>query len=93
MSQRILVWDVPTRVFHWLLVLSFSGAFLTADGALPRYPCGARLHPARLNRVQVSVGIFRHALCEVPLIFVQAPRNCCLFDIAAQGQAPALCGT
>lgn len=31
MSQRILVWDVPTRVFHWLLVISFSGAFLTAE--------------------------------------------------------------
>lgn len=31
MSQRILVWDVPTRVFHWLLVLSFGGAFLTAE--------------------------------------------------------------
>jgi cytochrome b len=31
MSQRILVWDVPTRVFHWVLVMSFSGAFLTAE--------------------------------------------------------------
>lgn len=31
MSQRILVWDVPTRVFHWLLVLSFCGAFLTSE--------------------------------------------------------------
>jgi cytochrome b len=31
MSQRILVWDVPTRVFHWLLALSFGGAFLTAE--------------------------------------------------------------
>lgn len=31
MSQRIMVWDVPTRVFHWLLVLSFGGAFLTAE--------------------------------------------------------------
>jgi cytochrome b len=31
MSQRILVWDVPTRVFHWLLVLSFAGAYLTAE--------------------------------------------------------------
>jgi cytochrome b len=31
MSQRILVWDVPTRVFHWLLVVSFAGAFLTAE--------------------------------------------------------------
>jgi cytochrome b len=31
MSQRTLVWDVPTRVFHWLLVISFSGAFITAE--------------------------------------------------------------
>ncbi len=31
MSQRIMVWDVPTRVFHWLLVLSFTGAFLTSE--------------------------------------------------------------
>lgn len=31
MLQRILVWDMPTRVFHWLLALSFAGAFLTAE--------------------------------------------------------------
>jgi cytochrome b len=31
MTQRILVWDVPTRLFHWLLALSFAGAFLTAE--------------------------------------------------------------
>ncbi|HXV07523.1 MAG TPA: cytochrome b/b6 domain-containing protein [Burkholderiales bacterium] len=31
MSEPVLVWDVPTRVFHWLLALSFAGAFLTAD--------------------------------------------------------------
>lgn len=31
MIQRILVWDIPTRVFHWLLVLSFGGAYLTAE--------------------------------------------------------------
>lgn len=31
MIQRILVWDMPTRVFHWLLALSFGGAFLTAE--------------------------------------------------------------
>ena len=29
--RRILVWDAPTRVFHWLLVLSFVGAYLTAE--------------------------------------------------------------
>ena len=31
MLQRILVWDIPTRVFHWLLAISFTGAYLTAD--------------------------------------------------------------
>lgn len=31
MNERILVWDVPVRVFHWTLVLSFCGAFVTAE--------------------------------------------------------------
>jgi cytochrome b len=31
MSERIQVWDVPTRVFHWSLVLTFCGAFLTSE--------------------------------------------------------------
>ncbi len=30
-QQRIFVWDLPTRVFHWLLVLSYAGAWLTFD--------------------------------------------------------------
>lgn len=28
---RILVWDIPVRVFHWLLAASFAGAYLTAE--------------------------------------------------------------
>ncbi len=31
MTTRILVWDIPTRIFHWLLAASFAGAFLTAE--------------------------------------------------------------
>lgn len=31
MNARILVWDLPTRLFHWALALSFLGAFLTAE--------------------------------------------------------------
>ena len=27
----ITVWDLPVRVFHWLLVFSFAGAYLTAE--------------------------------------------------------------
>lgn len=30
MIRRILVWDLPTRVFHWLQALSFAGAYLLA---------------------------------------------------------------
>ncbi|MBI5616294.1 MAG: cytochrome b/b6 domain-containing protein [Gammaproteobacteria bacterium] len=31
MKDRILVWDLPTRIFHWTLAASFAGAFLTAE--------------------------------------------------------------
>ena len=27
----VLVWDLPVRVFHWLMVASFAGAWLTAE--------------------------------------------------------------
>lgn len=30
-QERVLVWDAPVRVFHWLLALSFFGAYLTAE--------------------------------------------------------------
>ncbi len=30
-NPRTLVWDLPTRAFHWLLAASFAGAFLTAE--------------------------------------------------------------
>lgn len=31
MLQKVLVWDAPTRTFHWLQALSFLGAYLTSD--------------------------------------------------------------
>lgn len=30
-APRILVWDWPTRIFHWTLAGSFAGAWLTAE--------------------------------------------------------------
>jgi len=29
--HRELVWDAPVRVFHWLMVLCFAGAWITAE--------------------------------------------------------------
>ncbi len=43
MPRKILVWDLPTRAFHWLLALSFTGAFLTAESE-------------RLRSVHVTLG-------------------------------------
>jgi cytochrome b len=34
--KTIRVWDLPTRLVHWLLVVSFAGAFLTADSERQR---------------------------------------------------------
>lgn len=31
MIQRLLIWDVPTRVFHWMQAISFVGAYLTSE--------------------------------------------------------------
>lgn len=30
-DEMVLIWDAPVRIFHWLLVLSFAGAYLTAE--------------------------------------------------------------
>ena len=29
--EKILVWDLPTRLFHWSLAAAFAGAWLTGD--------------------------------------------------------------
>ena len=30
-KKLVLVWDFPIRVFHWLLVVSFTGAWITSE--------------------------------------------------------------
>jgi cytochrome b len=31
LKNSVLVWDAPVRVFHWLMALSFVGAYITAE--------------------------------------------------------------
>lgn len=51
MDTKILVWDLPTRIAHWLLAASFAGAFLTADSEYWR-----QLHVMLGYTVAVVVG-------------------------------------
>ena len=30
-AHEVVVWDAPVRAFHWLMVFSFAGAYLTAE--------------------------------------------------------------
>jgi cytochrome b len=30
-ARKVLIWDAPVRLFHWLMVFSFAGAYLTAE--------------------------------------------------------------
>lgn len=30
-GKQVLVWDAPVRVFHWLMVLCFAGAYITSE--------------------------------------------------------------
>lgn len=34
-DELIKVWDLPLRIFHWLLVAAFSVSYLTEDELLP----------------------------------------------------------
>lgn len=36
-ANRVRVWDLPTRVFHWSLALSFFGAYLLAESERVRH--------------------------------------------------------
>ncbi len=33
MSEKRLVWDLPLRLFHWLLVLSIAASWYTAENS------------------------------------------------------------
>lgn len=55
-SAKILVWDAPVRVFHWLMVLSFAGAYLTAESE-------------RWRLVHVSLGYTLGALVAFRIIW------------------------
>jgi cytochrome b len=35
-EQKIRIWDAPVRMFHWLLVICFAGAYITSESEVWR---------------------------------------------------------
>jgi cytochrome b len=42
MAQKRLVWDLPLRLFHWLLVLSLAASWYTAENGEESLVIGER---------------------------------------------------
>ena len=55
----VRVWDLPTRLFHWLLVLCFVGAFVSVkiggNAMLWHQRCGDR-RAGQLQRAPAATG-------------------------------------
>lgn len=54
MTRRIRVWDIPTRLFHWLLVLCVTGSFISA-----KLGGNAMVWHGRFGLVVVGLLVFR----------------------------------
>ena len=52
--EKRLIWDIPTRLFHWLLVACILAQYLTAEV----------FHPGA-DFIQVVLGFCRHNLREI----------------------------
>ena len=89
-TTRVLIWDIPVRLVHWLLVLSFAGAWLTAESERWRqvHPCLATQWRAGCLPSDMGPGRL-----EVRAIqqFRARPRRCtfCLPQEPAQPRAAA----
>lgn len=51
MVEKRLVWDLPTRLFHWLLALDILGLYLTAEPGTPTMEWHFRLGYVALGLV------------------------------------------
>ncbi|MFA9439797.1 cytochrome b/b6 domain-containing protein [Uliginosibacterium sp. sgz301328] len=64
MKDKILVWDWPTRVFHWLLVACFAGSWITSGSdryLLIHVSCGYTIFALMVFRLLWGLAGSRHA--------------------------------
>jgi cytochrome b len=55
MVEKRLVWDLPTRLFHWLLALDILGLYLTAEPGTPTMEWHFRLGYVALGLVAFRI--------------------------------------
>ena len=76
-TTSIRVWDAPTRVFHWLLVFCFAGAYLTAESE-------------RWSLVHVTLGYTLGGLIAFRLLWGMVGTRYARFSSFVQGPAAVL---
>lgn len=87
-ARRSLVWDAPTRVFHWLLALSFAGAWLTAESEhwrLVHMTFGYTM--AGLVAFRIAWGLFGTRYARFGS-FVRGPRSVARYLRSLAGRRP-----
>lgn len=77
MEKRILVWDFPTRIFHWSLAISFAVAFVTAESE-------------RLRDIHVVSGYLMLALIAFRLVWGLVGSRHARFSDFVRGPAAVL---
>lgn len=88
-THRVLVWDAPVRVFHWLMVLCFAGAYLTAEidsWRLVHVTLGYTMAGLVAFRVVWGLAGTRYARFSA---FVRGPRSVLAYLRALAGGHPA----
>lgn len=88
-NRKVRIWDLPTRLFHWLLTVVVSGALITphlGDTAMPwHFRCGYTALTLVIFRLMWGVVGTRHARF---LSFVKGPKAIWAYLHGADTPAP-----
>ncbi len=76
-QRQTLVWDLPVRLFHWLLAASFAGAWLTAESE-------------RLHLIHITLGYTMGGLVVFRLVWGLIGSSPARFANFVRGPAAAL---
>ena len=70
-SYRTRVWDLPTRLFHWALVLCFLGSFVSGKLGGNLHGFGSRSRKAEAARISQKPRVKQSGNIFVYKVFVK----------------------